>query len=126
MEEKEKKIIRKIVMSINREILTFLIIDRKIYYTDRKIGILLRLLPKPRNLLTLIAKSRNRIPAFIAKLFEFKQAELDEYNNAKTVDELAAIVISDGKKNGCILVANGDMGANAELVSKIEAAEVVV
>ena len=129
MEEKkidDKKKIRKIVMSINREMLTFLIIDKKLYYTDRKIGVLIRLLPKPRNLIVLIQKSRNRIPAFIAQLFNFTKEEIDEYNGAKTVDDLANIVIKDGKKNGCILVANQDMGADAQLISKIEAAEVVI
>lgn len=122
----EKKTIRKIVMSINREILTFLIVDRSIYYTDRKFGALIRILPKPRNLLLIIAKSRNRIPMFIAKLFNLSQAEMDEYNNAKTVDDLANIVVRDAKRNGCILVANADMEADAEIIKRIEASEVVV
>lgn len=122
----EKKTIRKIVLSINREILTFLIIDRNIYYTDRKFGALIRVLPKPRNLLITIAKSRNRIPMFIAQLFNLSQAEMDEYNAAQKVDELAGIIIRDGKKNGCILVANGDMEADMELINKIEKSEVVI
>ena len=124
--EEQKKVIRKVVMSINREMLTFLVINRKIYYTDRKIGVLIRLMPKPRNLIILIQKSRNRIPAFIAQLFNFTKEEIDEYNGAKTVDDLVNIIIKDGKKNGCVLVANGDMAADAQLISKIEAAEVVI
>jgi hypothetical protein len=122
----EKRIIRKIVMSINREILTFLIIEKRIYYTDRKFGALIRVLPKPKNLLLTIQRSRNRIPMFIAQLFNLSASEMDEYNNAQTVDELAEIIIRDGKKNGCILVANGDMEADSEIINKIEGQEVVV
>lgn len=122
----EKRLIRKIVMSINREMLTFLIIDKRIYYTDRKFGALIRVLPKPRNLIMIIQKSRNRIPMFIAQLFNLTKEEMDEYEAAQTIDQLAEIIIRDGKKNGCILVANGDMEADNELIAKIEGQEVVV
>lgn len=122
----EKRIIRKIVMSVNREILTFLIIERNIYYSDRKLHTLIRVLPKPRNLLATIAKSRNRIPMFISQLFNLSKAEMDEYNAAQTVDDLADIIIRDGKKNGCILVANNNMEVDSELIAKIESQEVVI
>jgi hypothetical protein len=125
-EEKKTKTIRKIVLSINREILTFLLIDKRIYYTDRKFGALIRVLPKPKNLLITIAKSRNRVPMFIANLFNLNKEEMDEYEAAQTVDQLAEIIIRDGKKNGCVLVANGDMSVDEELVKKIESLEVVV
>ena len=120
-----KRSIRKVVLTINREILTFLIIDRNIFYTDRKFGVLVRILPKPKNLLLTIQKSRNRVPMFIVKLFELSKEELAEYDAAKTVDELADIVIRDGKRNGCILVANANLEADAELVKKIQSQEVV-
>lgn len=122
----EKKIIRKVVLSINREILTFLIIDRKLYYTDRKFGALIRIIPKPKNLISIIQRSRNRVPMFIANLFNLTKEEMDEYEAATTVDQLADIIIRDGKKNGCILVANGDMEADAALISNIERQEVVI
>lgn len=122
----EKRIIRKIVLSINREILTFIIVDRKIYYTDRKFGALIRIMPRPKNLVSLIARTRNRVPMFIANLFNFTKEELAEYEMANTVDKLAEIIIRDGKKNGCILVANRDMEADAALVDKITSAEVIV
>ena len=118
--------IRKIVMSINRETLTFLIIDKNVYYTDRKLGMLIRVLPKPKNLLLTIQKTRNRVPMFIAQLFELSKAEIDEYNAAQTVDQLAEIIIRDGKKNSCILVANANMEADAELIKRIESQEVVM
>lgn len=122
----EKKTIRKIVLSINREILTFLIVDRKIFYTDRKFGALIRVIPKPRNLIHIIQQSRNRVPMFIAQLFNLSKEEMAEYERAKTVDELAEIIIRDGKKNSCILVANADMEADADLVKKIERSEVII
>lgn len=97
-----------------------------IYYTDRKFGSLIRVMPKPRNLITVIQRSRNRIPMFIATLFNFNKQEVAEYEAATNVDQLAEIIIRDGKKNGCILVANGDMEADAELVDKITGLEVVI
>lgn len=122
----ETKIIRKIVLTINREILTFLIVDRKIYYTDRKFGALIRIMPKPKNLIQIISRTRNRVPMMIASLFNFTEEEVAEYNAAETVDQLAEIIIRDGKKNGCILVANGDMQAEASLVARIANMEVVL
>jgi len=124
--EQSKQIIRKIVLSVNREILTFLVIDRRVYYTDRKLGILIRLLPKPKNLIITIAKSRNRIPMFIANLFNLTKAEMKEYNQADTVDKLADIIIRDGKKNGCMFVANGDMEIDSEMAERIKSQEVVI
>lgn len=113
-------------MSINRELLTFIIIDRKIFYSDRKFGSLIRLIPKPQNLILTIQKTRNKVPMFIAQLFNLTQEELDEYDKAITVDQLADIVVRDGKKNGCLLVANADMEAEEELVKKIEQSEVII
>jgi hypothetical protein len=63
---------------------------------------------------------------FIANLFNLSKAEMAEYNAAKTIDELAEIIIQDGKNKGCVLVANADMKADAELVAKIEKSEVMV
>ena len=113
-------------MTVNREMLTFLIIDKKIYYTDRKFGALIRILPRPQNLISIIAKSRNRVPMYISTLFNLSKEELDEYNAAQTVDQLAEIIIRDGKKNACVLVANADMEVDAELADKIDKSEVVV
>jgi hypothetical protein len=124
--EETKKVIRKIVMSVNRETLTFLIVERKIYYTDRKLGMLVRLMPRPKNLINIIYRSRNKIPMFIANLFKFTQEELEEYENAKTIDELAGIVIKDAKKNGCLMVANADMEVDDTHYRKINSAEVVI
>jgi len=122
----EKRIIRKIVMTVNREMLTFLIIDKNIWYSDRKFRSLIRVLPKPRNLLATIAKSRNRIPMFIANLFNLTKEEMDEYNAAQTVDDLADIIIRDAKRNGCILVGNGDIFADEDLIKKIKEQEVII
>jgi len=123
--ETETKTIRKIVLSINREMMTFLIVNRKIYYTDRKFGMLIRILPKPRNLLLTIAKTRNRVPKIIVNLFNFTKEEMEEYESAKDTDALTDIIVRDGKKNGCILVAKGDMEADSKLIDQIEKQEVV-
>lgn len=117
--------IRKVVLSVNREILTFLIIDRNVYYTDRKFKALIRILPKPRNLIKVIQMSRNRVPMFLANLFNFTNEEMAEYDSAKTVDELAEIIIKDGRKNGCLLVANGDITIDDRMAETIQKVEVV-
>lgn len=122
---RETKAIRKIVMSVNREILTFLIVDKTVMYTDRKFRMLIRILPKPKNFIQAIDNSRNRIPRTLIELFKFTKEEMAEYNNAKDTNALAEIIIRDGKKNGCILVANGDIEADKDLVNKIKELEVI-
>lgn len=119
------KIVRKIVLTINREMLSFIIIDKKIYYTDRKLKALIRVLPKPKNLIRVIQNSRNRVPMFLLNLFNFTPEEMKEYEEAKTPDDLANIIVRDGAKNGCIVVANGDMEVDDFIADQIEKVEVV-
>lgn len=119
------RVIRKVVLSVNREMMNFIIVNKKIYYSDRKFHALIRILPKPRNLIQVINGSRNRIPMFLVSLFKFTKEEIQQYENAKTDDELANIIIEDGRKNGTILVANGDMEITDEMYEAIQKVEVV-
>lgn len=120
-----KKIVRKVILTINREMLTFVIFNHSIFYTDRKLKALIRILPKPKNLIRVIQNSRNRVPMFLLDLFKFTPEEMQEYENAKTNEDLANIIIKDGAKNGCILVANGDLQVDDFIASQIEKVEVV-
>lgn len=123
MEEKKK--IRKVVLMINREVMTFLIIDKKVFYSDRKFKALIRILPRPRNFVNFIQKSRNAIPAFLTKLFNYTKKEMEEYEKAKDDAELAEIICLDGKKNGCIVAANGLMEVDQSIIDDIQKVEVL-
>ena len=94
-----------VVLSINREILNFLIRDREIFYTDRHWKAWIRCLPPPKDFINKIRMSRNKIPTALADLFTFTEKEMEEYNAAKTEKELAAIVIRDSKLKGCKLIS---------------------
>jgi len=85
----------------NREVLTFLIKNKEIYYTDRKWKAWIRCLPPPEDFLQKIKLSRNKIPKNLAKLFKFTKEELEEYKNAKDEEELANIITKDAISKGC-------------------------
>lgn len=95
----------KIVFTINRETLQFIIKDKIIYYTDRKWKNYVRCIPKDPKLIAKIIKSRNKIPLYLAKLFELSKKEQEEYDNAVTEEDLAVIIIRDGRLKGCKLVS---------------------
>lgn len=92
-----------LVFTYSREVMRFLIKEREIYYTDRRWKSLVRCIPKDEKLLEKIRLSRNAIPMSIIKLFTLTEEQLKEYEEAKTEEDLATIVIKDAKKAGCIL-----------------------
>ena len=85
----------------NREVLTFLIKNKEIYYTDRKWKAWIRCLPPPEDFLRKIKLSRNKIPEGLATLFKFTKEELEEYENAKDEEELADIITKDALTKAC-------------------------
>ena len=85
----------------NREVLTFLIKNKEIYYTDRKWKAWIRCLPPPEDFLKKIKLSRNKIPEGLATLFNFTKEELEEYENAKDEEELANIITKDALTKAC-------------------------
>ena len=85
----------------NREVLTFLIRNKEIYYTDRKWKAWIRYLPPPEDFLRKIKLSRNKIPEGLATLFKFTKEELEEYENAKDEEELADIITKDALTKAC-------------------------
>lgn len=100
----------KLAFMYNREPMNFIIRDREIHYTDRRWGYWVRCMPAPENFAKVVAMSRNRIPPFLINMFKFTEEEIKEYENTKTEQELADIVIRDAKSKGCIFVKqiNGD------------------
>jgi hypothetical protein len=94
----------KLVFSINREPMNFIVKDREIYYTDRRWGSWVRCVPPPENFIKVVSLSRNRIPSYLINLFKMTPEEIKEYEGAKTEQELAEIIIRDAKSKGCIFV----------------------
>lgn len=95
---------QKLTLTYGREVLTFLIKGKEIYYTDKNWGKqLVRCLPPQENLKKLIALSRNRIPNSVASLFVFTPEEIKEYEAAKDEEELVQIIIKDAASKGVVL-----------------------
>jgi len=93
-----------LIFAYNREVLNFLVKGKEIFYTDRKWKAWIRCLPPPEDLIKQIALSRNKIPPFIATLFDFSEEEKEQYENAQTERELADIILNDAKLKGCKVV----------------------
>ncbi len=85
----------------NREILNFAIQDKIIKYTDRKWGKWIQCIPKDKEFIKQVVFSRGKFPHFLIKMFDLSVKEQVEYEAAKTDEELAQIIIRDGKLKGC-------------------------
>ena len=111
----------KIVFTIQREMFHFLIVDKNIFYTDRKFKSYIRCLPKPENFLNQIRMSRNKIPQLVGSFFSFTKAEEEEYSVAKNEDELADIIEKDARLKGAKLLlrakVNNEEVADVQFVS---------
>lgn len=96
----------RLVFSYQREIMRFKVVERNIFYGDRKWGDnLIRCIPKDEDFVKKILMSRNRLPKQLIQMFTLSKAEQLEYDNAKTEKELADNIIRDCKKKGVILVS---------------------
>ncbi len=89
---------------INREVLNFAIQDKVIKYTDRKWGKWIQCVPKDPNFMMKIRMSRNRLPSFLINLFKLSDKEQEEYDAAKTDEELAEVIKKDALGKGCKLM----------------------
>jgi hypothetical protein len=93
----------KLIFSIQRETFVLEINQKEIYYCDRKLKRLTRLIPIDIELNKRIILSRNRLPKNLLVLFNLNEEEQKEYDSCNTEEELAEICINDCKKNGAIL-----------------------
>jgi len=98
----EKRAIR-LMFSFQREILQFAVVDKKVYYTDKVWSNWIQVVPKDPGVQKKILMSRNKVPRQILKMFNLTPQEMEEYNNAKTDEDLADIVIIDARRRGCKL-----------------------
>lgn len=95
----------KLIFSLNREMMRFLIVNKNVFYSDRKWNAWVQCLPKPENFLNTIKMSRNKIPSFLGEMFNLSKEEQEEYNGAKDEDALSEIIIKDCKLRGATLIA---------------------
>lgn len=94
----------------NRDAMHFIVKENKeVWYSDRKWGSIIRILPQPDNLISMIRNSRNRIPPMIINMFRLTDEEKNEYNSAKDYEELAKIIIKDAALKGCKLQFNNEV-----------------
>lgn len=99
----------RLAFSINREVFRIDIDNKVIYYTDRKWKKSIRLIPKDEEFIKKILLSRNSIPSILKELFKLTKEEQEEYNNAKTDEELSEICIRDIRKKGAILINKDEL-----------------
>jgi len=94
----------KLQFSYNKEMMFFLVKVKEVYYTDRKWNAWIRCLPPPKDFLLTIQKSRNKIPAHLAELFEYTNEELEQYAKAGTENQIADIIVKDARGKGLRLI----------------------
>jgi len=95
----------KLQFSYNKEMMFFLVKKREVYYTDRKWKAWIRCLPVPTDFLLQIKKSRNKLPASLAELFEYTDEEKKQYAEAGTESQIADIIVKDARGRGCRLIS---------------------
>jgi len=115
----------KLLFTVNREMMHFIVLEKNIYYTDRKWQGWLRCLPKPENFINTINLSRNRLPAFLVNLFKYSEEELKEYESIEGEEQIADLVVRDAKLKGCKLLARVNTEMTPEIKTMIEKAEIV-
>lgn len=87
-----------------KEVMTFIVKDREIYHTSKAFPERLRCIPKDEQFIKKIRESRNRLSPKLIDMFNLNEKQQEEYNEAKTSEELAEIIIKDCKKKGIILL----------------------
>ena len=93
-----------LTFSVNKEPFRITIYGREIYYSDRLWGKPIRLIPKDPEFMKKITMSRNKLPASLKETFNLTKSEIEEYDKAKTEEELAEICINDTKSKGGLFV----------------------
>jgi len=92
------------IYSVNNEVYTITIIDKKLFYRDRKTKIDIQMIPKDKRVERMILTSRNRIDKNLIKQFDLTKEEQEQYDTAMTEEELAKISKKDCLSNGSRLL----------------------
>ena len=96
-----------LAFSFNREIFRITIENKNIWYSDRKWTKQVRLIPRDEEFIKKVTFSRNKIPGSISELFILTKKEQEEYDSAKSDEELKKICIQDATRKGAILIKGG-------------------
>lgn len=94
----------KISFMFGREVMTFLVKDREIFYTDRLNTIPLRCIPKDEQFIKKIRESRNRYSPKLIEMFTLSSKAQQEYDNCITDEQLTEQIIKDSLKKGLKLL----------------------
>lgn len=98
----------RLVFNINREMMRFVVVNRFVFYSDRKMDAWMQCLPKPEGFINRIKMSRNKIPSILINMFNYSEEEMKEYESAKDDGEIADIIIRDCKTKGANLILKAE------------------
>lgn len=98
-----------LAFTLNRDIMKFFVIDKNIFYSDKKFKTFIRCIPKPENFLNQIKMSRNKLPQALIQMFNLTEEEIKQYKSANSEEELAQIIIKDAKGKGCRLLLKTEL-----------------
>lgn len=93
---------------INPELIHLIIKDRQVIYSDRIWGMGVQLLPQNKEMENKILLSRNKYPKHLLDMFKLSDKDIQEYENAKTEEEIAEFAIRDCKLKGFRMVGRED------------------
>lgn len=85
----------KLIFSFQREIFIIIIKNKEIFYSDRKLHKQVRIIPVDETIRKQIILSRNKLPSWIINFYDLTKEEKEQYENAKTEEEIAKICIKD-------------------------------
>lgn len=97
----------KLIFSINRETFYLRIDkDKRVFYKDRKWKDEWQFIPKDAEMSRRVIMSRNKIPMFVLEWINEANSgkSLEEYNNAKTPEDLIPILKKDAVSKGCMFM----------------------
>ena len=90
------------------ETMNFSVSNREVHYKDKVWAKGIRCIPKDEEFVKKILMMRNKVPSKLITMFNLSKEDQAEYDNAKTDEELAQIIIKDCSKKGVKLIKRED------------------
>jgi len=89
---------------VGRDVMHFAVQEKEIFYKDRIFSEGIRCIPKDEQFIRKVINSRGRYPKKLITMFSLNENQQKEYDEAKTEEDLANIIIKDCKKKGMSLL----------------------
>lgn len=107
-----------LIFTINRETFLIEILNKIITYRDRMMKKGIQFMPKDVAVRKLVIMSRNRIPMWILTWIEEANSgkNLEEYQSAKTDEDLIPIIKKDAASKGCIFQKREDIEVDESII----------